>query len=205
MRKEIINEIKQMQKLMIYNLAKTDTENTKIFEQIIGTPPDGSSGGNTGGNTGGNNTGRRVSRTLLPIPSELGNAAGVKKFQDWVVANNFGGELGRFGADSKFGSFTKAAWDKHKTSYLNSTDPNFSDDLIDLDDIQGQPSGQADIDDIQGQVDVDDIQGQPAGQTTQQPAGQTSQQPAGQPAGDVADITVPKGAPVVPSQDELPN
>ena len=193
MRNEIINEIKQMQKLMIYNLAKTDTENTKIFEQIIGTPPDGSSGGNTGGN----NTGRRVSRTLLPIPSELGNAAGVKKFQDWVVANNFGGELGRFGADSKFGSFTKAAWDKHKTSYLNSTDPNFSDDLIDLDDIQGQPSGQADIDDIQGQVDVDDIQGQPAGQTTQQPAGQ--------PAGDVADITVPKGAPVVPSQDELPN
>lgn len=43
----------------------------------------------------------------------------MKKFQDWLVANNFGGELGRFGADSKFGNFTKAAWDKHKSSYLN--------------------------------------------------------------------------------------
>jgi hypothetical protein len=119
MRKEIINEIKQMQKLMIYNWAKTDTENTQIFEQIIGTPPDASGGGNTGGNTGGNAGGGRASRSLLPIPSELANSAGVKKFQDWLVANNFGGELGRFGADSKFGNFTKAAWDKHKSSYLN--------------------------------------------------------------------------------------
>jgi hypothetical protein len=121
MRKEIINEIKQMQKLMIYNWAKTDTENTQIFEQIIGTPPDASGGGNTGGgNTGGGNTGgRRGSGSLLPIPSELANSAGVKKFQDWLVANNFGSELGRFGADSKFGNFTKAAWDKHKSAYLN--------------------------------------------------------------------------------------
>ncbi len=57
MRNEIINEIKQMQKLMVYNWAKTDTENTQIFEQIIGTPPDDSGGGNTGGNTGGNISG----------------------------------------------------------------------------------------------------------------------------------------------------
>jgi len=121
MRNEIINEIKQMQKLMIYNWAKTDTENTQIFEQIIGTPPDDASGGgNTGGNTGGGNTGgRRAYSSLLPIPSELANSAGVKKFQDWLVANNFGSELGRFGADSKFGNFTKAAWDKHKSDYLN--------------------------------------------------------------------------------------
>jgi len=95
MRNEIINEIKQMQKLMIYNWAKTDTENTQIFEQIIGTPPDASGGGNTGGNTGGGNTGgRRAYSSLLPIPSELA-------------------------ADSKFGNFTKAAWDKHKSDYLN--------------------------------------------------------------------------------------
>jgi hypothetical protein len=120
MRDEIINEIKQMQKLMIYNWAKTDTENTQIFEQIIGTPPDASGGGNTGGNTGG----RRASSSLLPIPSELANSAGVKKFQDWLVANNFGSELGRFGADSKFGNFTKAAWDKHKNDYLNPVDPS---------------------------------------------------------------------------------
>jgi len=72
MKKEIISEIKQMQKLMIYNWAKTDTENTKIFEQIVGTPPDASGGGNTGGNTGGGNTGgRRAYSSLLPIPSEL--------------------------------------------------------------------------------------------------------------------------------------
>ena len=57
MKKEIINEIKQMQKLMIYNWAKTDTENTKIFEQIVGTPPDASGVGSGGGGSGG--SGRR--------------------------------------------------------------------------------------------------------------------------------------------------
>jgi hypothetical protein len=185
MRKEVISEIRQMQKLMIYNLAKTDTENTQLFEQEIhGTPPDGSGGG-SGGSGGGR------SRSLLPIPSELANSAGVKKFQDWLVSNNFGSELGRFGADSKFGNFTKAAWDKHKSEYLSGSSIS-GDDIIDVDDIQGQASVQTDIDDIQGQTTQ-----QPAGQTTQTSVSQTTVQTS-------LDGDIPQGTPTKPSQDELP-
>ena len=192
MKKEIINEIKQMQKLMIYNWAKTDTENTKIFEQIVGTPPDASGGGSGSGGSGG--SGRRYSSPTPTIPTELANAEGVKKFQDWLDQNKAGwatgysgGILSKAGGYGRFGPRTSKAWESYKSEYQSGSSIS-GDDIIDVDDIQGQPSGQ---------VDVDDIQGQPAGQTTQQPAGQ--------PSGDVADITVPKGAPVVPSQDELPN
>jgi hypothetical protein len=56
----------------------------------------------------------------IPVPEELkSKQGGVKEFQDWLVANKLGNELGRFGADAKFGKFTKAAWEKHKDEYLN--------------------------------------------------------------------------------------
>jgi hypothetical protein len=136
MGKEIINEIKQMQKLMLYNWAKTDTENTQIFEQIIGTPPDASGGGNAGGgNAGGGNAGGNTQprRTLYTIPPELKDGTGVKAFQDWVVSKGKTSELGRFGADGKFGRFTSAAWTKYKNDYLNpvltDTDVMASDDF----------------------------------------------------------------------------
>lgn len=134
MRKEIINEIKQMQKLMVYNWAKTDTENTQIFEQIIGTPPDASGGGNSGGGNAGGNAGGNTQppRTLYTIPPELKDSTGVKAFQDWVVSKGNTSELGRFGADGKFGRFTSAAWTKYKNDYLtnpNAIDPSLVPDL----------------------------------------------------------------------------
>ena len=133
MRKEIISEIKQMQKLMLYNWAKTDTENTKIFEQIIGDPPSDAggtgSGTGTGTGTGNNNQSRR---TLYAIPPELKDSTGVKAFQDWVVSKGNASELGRFGADGKFGRFTSAAWTKYKSDYMsnpNTVDPSLVPDL----------------------------------------------------------------------------
>ena len=135
MKKEIISEIKQMQKLMLYNWAKTETENTKIFEQIIGTPPDASGGGNAGGgNAGGGNAGGNTQprRTLYTIPPELKDGTGVKAFQDWVVSKGNTSELGRFGADGKFGRFTSAAWTKYKNDYLtkpSDIDPSLVPDL----------------------------------------------------------------------------
>lgn len=120
MKKEIISEIKQMQKLMLYNWAKTDTENTQIFEQIIGDPPT-DSGGNTGGNTGG----RRQAAPAVSIPSELGNAEGVKKFQDWLDANKPGwatgyadGKVNKGRGYGRFGPRTSSAWVTHKEAYL---------------------------------------------------------------------------------------
>ena len=134
MKKEIISEIKQMQKLMLYNWAKTETENTKIFEQIIGTPPDASGGGNSGGGNAGGNAGGNTQprRTLYTIPPELKDSTGVKAFQDWVVSKGNTSELGRFGADGKFGRFTSAAWTKYKNDYLtnpNAIDPSLVPDL----------------------------------------------------------------------------
>lgn len=120
MKKEIISEIKQMQKLMLYNQSKTDSENTQIFEQIIGTPP--SDAGGTDGTGGGNGSHPRP-RTMYPIPSELKDTTGVKAFQDWVVSQGKGSELGRFGADGKFGRYTSAAWSKYKNDYLNPVNP----------------------------------------------------------------------------------
>lgn len=134
MKKEILSELRLMQKLMIYNSDKTDSENTKIFEQIIGDPPADSGGGNTGGgNTGGGNTQPR--RTTYAIPPELKDNTGVKAFQDWVVSKGKSSELGRFGADGKFGRFTSAAWTKYKNDYLN---PIVTDtDVMAVDDFQG--------------------------------------------------------------------
>jgi len=58
--------------------------------------------------------------SLFPAPQELkSKQGGVKAFQDWAVSNGFGSELGPTGADSKFGKFTKDAWEKHKDEYLN--------------------------------------------------------------------------------------
>lgn len=126
MRKEIISEIKQMQKLMLYNWAKTDTENTKIFEQIIGDPPSDAGGGGTGGNTGGGTGGRRQSAPAIQIPSELGNTEGVKKFQDWLDANKPGwatgyadGKVNKGRGYGRFGPRTSNAWATHKQAYLN--------------------------------------------------------------------------------------
>ena len=114
MKKQLLEELKVIKKYMYYSESKTDSENLRLLE-VEGPNPEGNSGGSPGGGTRGG-SGRRA---LIQIPSELANSAGVKKFQDWLVANNFGSELGRFGADSKFGNFTKAAWDKHKSDYLN--------------------------------------------------------------------------------------
>jgi hypothetical protein len=154
MKKEIINEIKQMQKLMIYNWAKTDTENTKIFEQIVGTPPDASGGGNAGGGNAGGNTQPR--RTLYTIPPELKDSTGVKAFQDWVVSKGNTSELGRFGADGKFGRFTSAAWTKYKNDYLtnpNDIDPSLVPDLQNVS--TTEPSG-VDITTVSNTTGVDD-------------------------------------------------
>ncbi len=53
------------------------------------------------------------------IPTDLQQSGGVKAFQDWMVSKNLGSELGKFGADGKFGRFTSAAWNKYKNQYLN--------------------------------------------------------------------------------------
>jgi hypothetical protein len=149
MKKEIISEIKQMQKLMLYNWAKTETENTKIFEQIIGTPPDASGGSNAGGNTGGNTGGNRQSAPAVQIPSELGNAEGVKKFQDWLDTNKSGwatgyadGKVNKGKGYGRFGPRTSKAWGQYKSEY--STNPNDIDPSL-VPDLQNvsttEPSG----------------------------------------------------------------
>lgn len=134
MKKEILSELKFMQKLMIYSSDKTDSENIKIFEQIIGEPP-ADSGGGTGTGTGTGTGNSQPRRTTYTIPPELKDNAGVKAFQDWVVSKGKSSELGRFGADGKFGRFTSAAWTKYKNDYLN---PVVSDtDVMSVDDFQG--------------------------------------------------------------------
>lgn len=141
MKKEILSELRLIQKLMIYNSDKTDSENIKIFEQIIGEPP-ADAGGSTGGNTGGNTGGRRQSAPTVQIPSELGNAEGVKKFQDWLDANKPGwasgyadGKVNKGRGYGRFGPRTSKAWTTHKDAYLNPslTDP----DVMSVDDFQG--------------------------------------------------------------------
>lgn len=152
MRHVLLSEIKQMQKLMIYSSDKTDSENTKIFEQIIGEPPTdsgGSSGGNSGGNTGGNTGGRRQSAPVVQIPSELGNAEGVKKFQDWLDANKPGwatgyadGKVNKGRGYGRFGPRTNRAWGQYKSEYSanpNSVDPSLVPDLQNV--TTSEPSG----------------------------------------------------------------
>ena len=111
-----------MQKLMIYSSDKTDSENTKIFEQIIGDPPADSSGGSGSGSGSGN----RQSAPAVQIPSELGNEEGVKKFQDWLDANKPGwatgyadGKVNKGRGYGRFGPRTSKAWTTHKDAYLN--------------------------------------------------------------------------------------
>ena len=59
-------------------------------------------------------------QTRLPIPKELGDAAGVKKFQDFVLASQHFEKdiLGPSGADSIWGPKTKAAWDRFGDMYI---------------------------------------------------------------------------------------
>jgi hypothetical protein len=58
--------------------------------------------------------------TQIPIPPQLKDSAGVKKFQEWVVGVK--GDktmLGGYGADGKFGGRTSKAWTKYGNEYLN--------------------------------------------------------------------------------------
>ena len=58
--------------------------------------------------------------TPLPIPPQLKDSAGVKKFQEWVVGIK--GDktiLGGYGADGKFGGRTSKAWTTYGNEYLN--------------------------------------------------------------------------------------
>jgi hypothetical protein len=58
--------------------------------------------------------------TPLPIPTQLKDSAGVKKFQEWVVGVK--GDktiLGGYGADGKFGGRTSKAWNTYGNEYLN--------------------------------------------------------------------------------------
>jgi len=58
--------------------------------------------------------------TKIPIPPQLKDSAGVKKFQEWVVGIK--GDktiLGSYGADGKFGGRTSKAWIKYGNEYLN--------------------------------------------------------------------------------------
>jgi hypothetical protein len=56
----------------------------------------------------------------IPIPPQLKDSAGVKKFQEWVVGIK--GDktiLGGYGADGKFGGRTSKAWTTYGNEYLN--------------------------------------------------------------------------------------
>ena len=94
---------------------------SQLISEIAGegaTPPSDNTGG--GGNRGGGGGGGQQAYT---IPQDLRDAGGVKAFQDWMVSQGLGSELGRAGADGKYGRFTSAAWEKNKASFLNKNDP----------------------------------------------------------------------------------
>lgn len=58
--------------------------------------------------------------TPLPIPPQLKDSTGVKKFQDWVIGIK--GDktiLGGYGSDGKFGGRTSKAWTTYGNEYLN--------------------------------------------------------------------------------------
>jgi hypothetical protein len=95
---------------------------SQLISEIAGegaTPPSDNTATGGGGNRGGSG----VSRPAYTIPQDLRDAGGVKAFQDWMVSQGLGSELGRAGADGKYGRFTSAAWEKNKASFLNKNDP----------------------------------------------------------------------------------
>lgn len=201
MRKEIISEIKQMQKLMLYNWAKTDTENTQIFEQIIGDPPsDAGGGGNTGGGTG---SGNRPSAPAIQIPSELANAEGVKKFQDWLDANKPGwatgyadGKVNKGRGYGRFGPRTSKAWTTHKDAYLN---PVVADtDVMAVDDFQG-------ADAVYSSTEPTTLQTTTTNTGTQTPTSNTGSQTVTNTTAVPLDGTAPTNAPIEPTDKLAPD
>lgn len=75
--------------------------------------------------------GSKGTGTATAIPSELADAEGVKKFQDWLDTNKKGwatgypeGVLNKAGGYGRFGPRTSKAWTTHKDEYLKgSTTP----------------------------------------------------------------------------------
>lgn len=58
--------------------------------------------------------------TPLPIPPQLKDSAGVKKFQEWVIGIKGDKKiLGGYAADGKFGDRTSKAWTAYGNEYLN--------------------------------------------------------------------------------------
>jgi hypothetical protein len=134
MKKQLLEELKVIKKYMYYSESKTDSENLRLLE-VEGPNPEGNSGGsNAGGNTGGN----RQSAPAVQIPSELGNAEGVKKFQDWLAD----GKVNKGKGYGRFGPRTSKAWGQYKSEY--STNPNDIDPSL-VPDLQNvsttEPSG----------------------------------------------------------------
>jgi len=116
----ISEEVKRMRMIMGYNRSKTLNENFETISEMTGagaTAPESKSSGSKG--TGS------VTRTASTVPTELKN---VKVFQDWIISKGWGSELGPLGADNKFGKYTSAAWDKHKSEYLGQATSNDKDD-----------------------------------------------------------------------------
>jgi len=70
-------------------------------------------------NNGGGGTTK--TDTSLPIPEELKDSEGVRKFQTWMETNHKGWYKGNTPIDGIFGPQTKAAWDKYKDEYLKSS------------------------------------------------------------------------------------
>jgi hypothetical protein len=144
MKKQLLEELKVIKKYMYYSESKTDSENLRLLE-VEGPNPEGNSGGSPGGNTGGN----RQSAPAVQIPSELGNAEGVKKFQDWLDTNKSGwatgyadGKVNKGKGYGRFGPRTSKAWGQYKSEY--STNPNDIDPSL-VPDLQNvsttEPSG----------------------------------------------------------------
>ena len=126
MNNNLINEeIKKMRMIMGYNRSKTLSENIDMISEITGagaTPPDGTTGSaTTGGATTGGATTGGATKTVYKVPSELKS---VIDFQNWMVKNGFGSELGPMGADGKYGRYTSAAFAKHKDTYLKKPLPD---------------------------------------------------------------------------------
>ena len=111
--------------------------------------------------------------SLFPAPQELkSKQGGVKAFQDWAVSNGFGSELGPTGADSKFGKFTKAAWEKHKDEYLNKSSTVYT-GYEDYGGVSGNNKPAGNVQTPAGNVQT------PAGNVNQTPAANTVQTPTG--------------------------
>ena len=135
MKQNINEELGRIKLMMEYNRSKTMTENLQRLSEITGagaTPPPATNTGtptNTGGNLGGS-----PSAPAPQIPSELANAEGVKKFQDWLDTNKpgwasgySGGVVNKGRGYGRFGPRTSAAWNTHKNAYLNPRDPGYQD------------------------------------------------------------------------------